>query len=69
MITMLLLLLAAFILGYCTARCSEEERRCETWRDGVRFGAAYKDEWSAPVEPEPTPKAEASGTVYAELPY
>jgi hypothetical protein len=45
---MLLLLLAAFTLGYCAARCSEEGRRCETWRDGVRFGATWREDLEEP---------------------
>jgi hypothetical protein len=45
---MLLLLLAAFGLGYCVAWCREEDRRCETWRDGVRFGATWREDLEEP---------------------
>lgn len=49
--------LAAFGLGYCSARCSEEERRCETWRDGVRFGATWREDL------EDQPKAQGLGVI------
>jgi hypothetical protein len=61
-----------FVLGYCLARCGEEDRRCRLWLDGVNHGVAMSNEYrdiAAPVKPDPSPEFDDAGLELKELPY